>query len=302
MCGGRIHNTVATIEKHTFSCMNFQRCIGRCHLSGSFFHTVSKNPLHSYCYASIFLLVRTKKYTPICKVYFISDSYTLQLSHTILGNADKTRIIMLTLSTGINSAVSYPKSAKSSPYFSLFFPKLPFHRENSGKWAYLSRCHAKFSLPSRPQTQFMRLRDVVRVGSCCGNRMDIACSGICTGMDLHAEVPLIPLLRGVHLRIAGLCRVLGRTRRMDDRCVNNRTAVHDESRGFQPLFHVIEHLAGDVVLFEQVRIVQNCRGIGVSVLWKSQSPESASWHSCRKWHPKRLHAVLFFCGLRIPCP
>ena len=59
---------------------------------------------------------------------------------------------MLTLSTGINSTVSYAKSAKSCPYFSLFFPNLPFHRENSGKWAHLSPCHAKLSLPSRPQT------------------------------------------------------------------------------------------------------------------------------------------------------
>ena len=59
---------------------------------------------------------------------------------------------MLTLSTGINSTVSYAKSAKSCLYFSLFFPNLPFHRENSGKWAHLSRCHAKFSLPSHPQT------------------------------------------------------------------------------------------------------------------------------------------------------
>lgn len=59
---------------------------------------------------------------------------------------------MLTLSTGINSTVSYAKNAKSCPYFSLFFPNLPFHLENSGKWAHLSRCHAKFSLPSRPQT------------------------------------------------------------------------------------------------------------------------------------------------------
>ena len=59
---------------------------------------------------------------------------------------------MLTLSTGINSTVSYAKSAKSCPYFSLFFPNLPFYRENSGKWAHLSRCHAKFSLPPRPQT------------------------------------------------------------------------------------------------------------------------------------------------------
>ena len=76
-----------------------------------------------------------------------------RFSHrNIKGNADKPRIIMLTLSTGINSTVSYAKSAKSCPYFSLFFPNLAFHRENSGKWAKLSRCHAKSSLPSRPQT------------------------------------------------------------------------------------------------------------------------------------------------------
>ena len=48
---------------------------------------------------------------------------------------------------------------------------------------------------------------------------------------------------------------------MDDGCVNNRTAVHDESCGIQPLFHVIEHLAGDVVLFQQVSEVQECRSI-----------------------------------------
>ena len=33
---------------------------------------------------------------------------------------------------------------------------------------------------------------------------------------------------------------------MDDGGVNDCTAVHDESCGVQPLFHVIEHLAGDV--------------------------------------------------------
>ena len=59
---------------------------------------------------------------------------------------------MLTLSTGINSTVSYAKSTKSCPCFSLFFPNLPFEREISKKRAHLSRCHAKLSLSSRPQT------------------------------------------------------------------------------------------------------------------------------------------------------
>ena len=76
----------------------------------------------------------------------------------------------------------------------------------------------------------MGLGNVVHVGGGRCDRMDLACSGIRTGMDLHAEVPLIPLLRGVHLRLTGLCRVLGRTRCMNDGCINNRAAVHDESR------------------------------------------------------------------------
>lgn len=41
------------------------------------------------------------------------------------GNADKTRIIMLTLSTRINSTVSHAKSGKSCPYLFLSFPESP---------------------------------------------------------------------------------------------------------------------------------------------------------------------------------
>ena len=49
---------------------------------------------------------------------------------------------------------------------------------------------------------------------------------------------------------------------MNDGCVNNRPAVHDESELVQVLFHVIEHLTGDVVLFLQVLKMQKFRGIG----------------------------------------
>ena len=110
--------------------------------------------------------------------------------------------------------------------------------------------------------QRIGLDNVVHVGGSRCDRMDVACSGIRTGMDLHAEVPLIPLLRGVHLRGTGLCRVLGRTRCMNDGCVNDCTAVYDEPRGVQPLFHVIKDLARDVVFFQQMPKMQKCRGIG----------------------------------------
>ena len=54
----------------------------------------------------------------------------------------------------------------------------------------------------------MGLCNVVHVGSCCRNCMDIAGARVRTGMDLHTEVPRIPLLRGAHFRIAGFRGVL----------------------------------------------------------------------------------------------
>lgn len=44
------------------------------------------------------------------------------------------------------------KVENHAPISFLVFPNLPFPREISGKRAHLSRCHAKLSLPSRPQT------------------------------------------------------------------------------------------------------------------------------------------------------
>ena len=136
--------------------------------------------------------------------------------------------------------------------------------------------------------QRMGLDNVVHVGGGRCDRMDLACSGIRTGMDLHAEEPLIPFPDGVHFRVAGLRGVLGRAWCMDDGGVNDCTAVHDESCGVQPLFHVIEHLASDVMLFQQVSKVQECRSIRCPFDGEVDLREA-------------LHALLFCYGLHIPC-
>lgn len=52
--------------------------------------------------------------------------------------------------------------------------------------------------------QRMGVGNVVRVGGSHCDCMDVSCFGLRTGMYLHAEVPLIPLLGGVHLRGMGL--------------------------------------------------------------------------------------------------
>lgn len=136
--------------------------------------------------------------------------------------------------------------------------------------------------------QCVRLHDVMHVGCCPCDCMNVACCRIRTGMNLHAEGPLIPFPDGVHFRLAGLRGVLGRAWCMDDGGVNDCTAVHDESCGVQPLFHVIEHLAGDVMLFQQVSKVQECRSIRCPFDGEVDLQEA-------------LHALLFCYGLRIPC-
>ena len=52
-------------------------------------------------------------------------------------------------------------------------------------------------------------------------------------VSLHSEKPLVPFPGGVHLGIALLVFVLGRTRRMDDRCINDRATPHGHTRTTQ---------------------------------------------------------------------
>ena len=54
------------------------------------------------------------------------------------------------------------------------------------------------------------------------NRMNQLAATVHTNVRLHAEVPLITLLRLVHLRITRLVLVLRRTRRIDDRGIDYR--------------------------------------------------------------------------------
>ena len=58
----------------------------------------------------------------------------------------------------------------------------------------------------------------------CTHGMDQATVGIDADMRLHAEVPLMALLRLSHLGIALLVFVLGRTRRRNQRGIDDRSA------------------------------------------------------------------------------
>ena len=70
---------------------------------------------------------------------------------------------------------------------------------------------------------------VVHVGRRGCHRVDQLVSAVDADVRLHAEVPLVALLGLVHLRVTLAVAVLGRTRRADDRRIDDRTGADLEA-------------------------------------------------------------------------
>jgi hypothetical protein len=82
-------------------------------------------------------------------------------------------------------------------------------------------------------------------------------------MGLHAEVPLIPFLRLMHLRISLLRPILRRTGRTDDGRITNGPSAHLQPMLGQLLFDPgTELLAHLVVGFQQMPRLTDRRLIG----------------------------------------
>ena len=78
-----------------------------------------------------------------------------------------------------------------------------------------------------------RLCDVMFIRRCGCHCRHIPCASIYSDMRFHAEPPFIPFLGLVHFGISCFVFVLCRTGRVDDRRIQNRSAVHDAAVCFQ---------------------------------------------------------------------
>ena len=100
------------------------------------------------------------------------------------------------------------------------------------------------------------LVQVVHVRRGRGHRVDVAGAGIDPDVGLHPEVPLVALLRLVHLGIALTGGVLRRRRCGDDRGVHDRAAPHDPALLVEDLVLRLEQLLAQLVLLQQMPKVQ----------------------------------------------
>ena len=93
---------------------------------------------------------------------------------------------------------------------------------------------------------------VVHVGRCRNNRMDQLGLTVHTDVRLHAEVPLVTLLRLVHLRVARLVLILGRGRGIDDGGIDDGAGRYLQSFGLQMPSNFLEQTFAQLMLFEQM--------------------------------------------------
>ena len=75
-------------------------------------------------------------------------------------------------------------------------------------------------------------------------------SGINTDMGFHAEVPLIPFLGLVHLRITLTGFILGGAWRFDNRCVQQGSFFYQNTRIAQPGANLVEDFACQAMSFQ----------------------------------------------------
>jgi len=114
--------------------------------------------------------------------------------------------------------------------------------------------------------QLVHFGHIAHVGRCRGHRVHQTRLHIHANVGLHAEVPLLLLLRLVHGRIALPVFVLRRGRRRDDRGVHDRALAQEQALAAQVRVDRFEHLRGQAVLLQEATELQDRRLVGNRVL------------------------------------
>lgn len=78
-----------------------------------------------------------------------------------------------------------------------------------------------------------------------------------TDVDFHPKIPLVALLGGVHVGVAGFVLVLGGAGGMDDSGVHHRAFGHQQAVGLEVGVDGLQQHGGQAVVFEEMPEVQD---------------------------------------------
>ena len=103
-----------------------------------------------------------------------------------------------------------------------------------------------------PMKQVRQHLGIVHVGRGGDHRMNKLCATVHTDVGLHPEVPLIALAGLVHIRVALLLFVLGRTRRIDDTGVNDGPAGYLQPVLLEVLIDQVKQMIAQIMFLHQM--------------------------------------------------
>lgn len=116
---------------------------------------------------------------------------------------------------------------------------------------------------------------IVNIGGCSYHGMNQPGFAIYTDMRLHPEIPLIPFLRLVHIRIALSFLVLGGTGRINDRCIDNGAAGNFYPVLIEIFINQMEQVIAEIVLFHQMAKLTDRGFVGNRLLTEIDTDEDA---------------------------
>lgn len=116
---------------------------------------------------------------------------------------------------------------------------------------------------------------IVNIGGSRDHRMNQPGFAIDTDMRLHPEIPLIPFLRLVHIRITLSFLVLGGTGRINDRGIDYRSAGNFYPVLIEILIDQMEQVIAEIVFFHQMAKLADCSFVGNRLLTEIDTDEVA---------------------------
>ena len=123
--------------------------------------------------------------------------------------------------------------------------------------------------------QRVRLGHIRQIAGRAHHGVNQTGSHVYNNMTLHPEMPIVTLLRLVHFRVTRAVLVLGRRWCRDQRGVNDGALAHGQAFAGKVRFDLIEHAAGQVVLFEQAAKLEQRRCVGRRLVGKVDADEIA---------------------------
>ena len=153
------------------------------------------------------------------------------------------------------------------------------------------------------------------IGWCDFYGMNQPCSSIHSSMALHSEAPFVALLCLVHLGIALLFRVLGRTRCIDDCRIDDRAAPHDMTGFHHHTVDCFKECLVQIVLLQKPPELEERRCIrsiflkeinsGINLcVERAENPYFKRFLSIEKCHRNSIKITVALCvytDIVIPC-